>query len=76
MVAGPATTNEVALADVTVNTAVFEVIEPELAVMLVLPAATPRASPLVGVVSLMLATAGLDEFQLTLPVMAWVVLSL
>ena len=76
MVAGPATVSDVALAEVTVNTAVFEVMEPEVAVMFVVPAPTPRASPLVAVVSLTLATAEFDELQLTLPVMAWVVLSL
>src|SRR6185312_3303558 len=73
---GPLTTSDVALADVTVNTAVFEVIEPELAVMLVLPAPTPSANPLVGVVSLMVATPAFEELQLTLPVMTWVLLSL
>jgi hypothetical protein len=66
----------VALAEVTVNTAVFEVIEPEVATMFVVPAATPRARPLVGLVVLMVATAGLDELQLTLPVIVWVLLSL
>ena len=73
---GPLVTRDVALAEVTVNTAVFEVIEPEVAVMLVVPAPTPRANPLVGVVSLMVATAGLDELQLTLPVIGCVLLSL
>src|SRR6185312_9043006 len=34
---GPVVTRDVALAEVTVNTAVFEVIEPEVAVMLVVP---------------------------------------
>ena len=76
MLAGPVIANDVALAEVTVKTAVFETIEPEVAVILVLPAATPRASPLVELVSLMVATGGLDEVQLTVPVMGWVLLSL
>lgn len=70
-VAGPVIDNDVALADVTVNTAVSEVIEPEVAVMLVVPAPTPNANPLVGVVSLMVATAVFEELQLTLPVISW-----
>ena len=76
MFAGPVIARDVALAEVTVNTAVFEVIEPKVAVIFVLPAPIPRASPLVGVVSLIVATAGLDEVQLTVPVMGWVLLSL
>jgi len=61
---------------VTVKTAAGEVIVPEVAVILVVPADTPRASPLVGTVSLIVATPVLDELQLTLPVMGWVLLSL
>lgn len=68
--------SDVALAEVTVKTAVLEVIEPEVAVMFVVPAPTPRAKPLVAVVSLMVAAAEFDELQLTLPVMACVLLSL
>lgn len=76
MVAGPVIANDVALAEVTVKTAAGDVIVPDFAVMFVLPAATPKASPLVGEVSLMVATAGSEEVQLTLPVIAWVVPSL
>lgn len=68
--------SEVALAEVTVKTAAGEVIVPEVAVMFVVPPATPRASPLVGVVSLMVATPVLDELQLTAPVIGKVLLSL
>ena len=64
-----------ALAEVTVNDAVTEIL-PEVAVMVVVPAETPVASPLVGEVSLMVANAGFDELQLTLPVMVCTLLSL
>ena len=76
MLAGPITASDVALAEVMVKAAVFEVIEPEVAVILAVPAATPRASPLVGAVSLTLATVLAEELQLTLPVMTCVVPSL
>jgi hypothetical protein len=67
MLDGPVTVSAVALAVVTVKDAGGEVIVPELAVMLVVPAATPKASPEVGELVLMVATPGLDEVQLTLP---------
>jgi hypothetical protein len=81
MLDGPVIVSDVALAEVTVRTAgVFELMVPELvvvlAVMFVVPAETPRANPWVGVVVLMVATDGLDELQLTLPVMICVLLSL
>jgi hypothetical protein len=76
MVAGPVIASDVALAEVTVKTAAGDVIVPKVAVMLVVPADIPNASPLVGLVSLMVATAEFDELQLTLPVIGCVVLSL
>ena len=76
MLDGPVIVSDVALAEVTVKTAAGDVIVPEAAVMFVLPAPTPKASPLVGVVSLMVAAAGFDELQLTFPVITWVLLSL
>jgi hypothetical protein len=77
MLAGPAIARDVALAEVTVKTAaVVDVIVPKVAVILVFPADTPKARPLVGVVSLIVATAGLDELQLTLAVIGCVLLSL
>lgn len=63
------TASDVALAIVTVKTAAGDVIEPDVAVMFVVPPDTPSANPEVGEVVLMLATAGFDEVQLTLPVM-------
>ena len=64
-----------ALAEVTVSDAVAEIL-PEVAVIVVVPAETPVASPLVGEVSLMVAKVGFDELQLTLPVMVCTLLSL
>lgn len=60
--------SDVALAEVTVSEADGDVIVPDVAVMAVVPADRPSASPEVGEVVLMLATAGFDEVQLTLPV--------
>ena len=48
---------------------------PDVAVMVELPCATAIATPLVGTVSLIVATAVADEVQVTLPVMSWVLLS-
>ena len=45
---------------------------PDVAVILVLPAATPLAEPAV----LMVASAGIEELQVTLEVRFWVLLSL
>lgn len=64
-----------ALAAVTVSVVVVETL-PEVAVMVVVPAETPSARPFVGEVSLMVANAGFDELQLTLPVMVCTLLSL
>jgi hypothetical protein len=66
---------EVANADDTVSVAVPETV-PEVAVMLVLPAATACASPLVGEVLLTSATAVFEEVQVALPVKLCVLLSL
>lgn len=68
-------TRPVAWAEVTLSVVVAETF-PELAVMVVVPAETPVASPLVGEVSLIVATVLSDELQLTLPVMICVLLSL
>ena len=45
---------------------------PDVAVILVLPAATPLAEPAV----VMVASAGIEELQVTLEVRFWVLLSL
>ena len=60
--------SDVALAVVTVKTAAGDVIEPDVAVMFVVPPDRPSANPEVGEVVLMLATPGFDEVQVTLPV--------
>ena len=65
-VAGAVIAIEVSVAGVTVNTTVLEVTAPSLAVMLLVPTATPDARPLFNP---MLAAAVLDEFQLTCVVM-------
>lgn len=62
-------------ADETVNR-VVPVIAPEVAVMVVLPPATPFANPAVGVVVLTVAAAGFDELQVAVPVRFCVLLSL
>jgi hypothetical protein len=49
---------------------------PEVAVMVLLPAASAFASPCVGMVVLIVATAVFDELQVALPVSFWVVPSL
>src|SRR5207248_1089350 len=67
--------SDVALAAVTLSVAVAETL-PEVAVIVVVPAETPRANPLVGEVSLIIATAGFDELQVTLPVIVCELLSL
>jgi hypothetical protein len=53
-----------AIAAVTVNTAAALATLPDVAVMFVLPAAAPVAEP----AELMLASAGTEEFQVTLEV--------
>jgi hypothetical protein len=58
----------IGLAAVTVSTAVFEVIDPLFAVMLVVPAAFPVATPVDAIV----ATVVLDEVHVTEVVMFWV----
>ena len=55
---------ETTVAEVTVSTAVAE-IEPEAAVMVVLPAATPCANPLVGIELLTVPTPVFEEVQAT-----------
>lgn len=65
---------EVAVAAVTVNDA-FAEIDPEVAVMVVLPAATPWARPFVGLVSLIVAAAVFEELQSTVEVMFCLLLS-
>ena len=67
--------SDVALAAVTFNVAVAETL-PEVAVIIVVPAEMPVASPFVGDVSLIVATAGFDEFQVTVPVIVCTLLSL
>src|SRR2546423_1400793 len=67
--------SDVALAAVTLSVAVAETL-PEVAVIVVVPAEMPVASPFVGDVSLMVATAGFDELQVTVPVIACELLSL
>ena len=69
------TVSEVAVSAVTVRDAWAEM-PPEVAVMVVVPAETPRANPLVREVSPMVANAVVDELQLTRPVIVCVVLSL
>ena len=58
----------VAVAEVTVKE-VVALIDPVEAVIVTLPDETPRASPLVGDVSPIVAMALFDELQLTLEVM-------
>ena len=65
---------DVDIAEVTVNDAVPEM-EPEVAVMATVPAATPRDNPFVGDVSFTVATAVFEELQSTLDVRFCVLLS-
>lgn len=69
------TLSEVAAALVTVSDAVPE-IAPEVAVIVVLPPATPCAKPWVGDELPMVAAAVFEDVQVTLPVMFCVLLSL
>ena len=66
---------EVRTAEVTVRVVDPE-IAPRVAEMVVLPAATALAIPWVGPLVTIVAAAGLDEFQVTLPVKFCVVVSL
>ena len=66
---------EVDVAEVTVSEEVPE-IEPEVAVIVTVPAETPCAIPFVGETLLMLATAVFEELQSTLAVRFCVLLSL
>ena len=70
-----ATAIETGVAEVTVNDAVLEM-DPELAVIVTVPAERPVVSPLVGTLLLTVATAVFEELQDTLEVMFLVVLSL
>jgi len=65
---------EVAVAEVMVRVAVPE-IDPEVALMVTLPAETPCSNPLVGEVLLIVATETFEELQFTLAVMFCVLLS-
>jgi hypothetical protein len=66
---------DVMTAEVTVRVVDPE-IEPRVAEMVVLPAATAVASPWVGPLVTIVAAAAFDEFQVTLPVRFCVVVSL
>ena len=66
--AGAVMDTVIGLAAVTVSAAVFDVIDPLLAVMLVVPAAFPVATPVDAIV----ATVVLDEVHVTELVMFWV----
>jgi hypothetical protein len=66
--AGAVIDTVIGLAAVTVSAAVFEVIDPLFAVMLVVPAAFPVATPVDAIV----ATVVLDEVHVTELVMFWV----
>src|SRR5882724_240026 len=68
----PVTAMEVSVALVTVNVAVFDVTVPEVAVIIDVPAATPKTFPWFGVVLLIVAAAVLDEFQITVAVTSFV----
>lgn len=70
MLAG-VTAMETSVALVTVRVAELEVIVPEVAVIVVVPAAKPLAIPC-GTVLLIVAAAVLDEFQFTFAVMFFV----
>jgi hypothetical protein len=59
--AGAVMDTVIGLAEVTVSVAVFEVIDPLLAVMFVEPAATPVATPVDAIV----ATVVLDDAHVT-----------
>jgi hypothetical protein len=61
------TAMELSVALVTVRVAEFEVIVPDVAVIVVVPAAKPLAIPC-GTVLLIVAKLVLDEFQVTLAV--------
>ena len=63
------------VAGVTVNM-VEPLIEPRVAVIDVLPAVSDAASPAVGAVVLIVATAGFDDDHVTCPVRPWVLPSL
>jgi hypothetical protein len=65
---------EVAVAEVMVTMAVPE-IDPEVAVMVTVPAETPCRNPFVGEVLLIVATEAFEELQFTLAVMFCVLLS-
>jgi len=65
---------EVAVAEVTVREVVPE-IDPEVALMVTLPAETPCTSPFVGEVLLTVATEPFEELQFTLAVMFCTLLS-
>jgi hypothetical protein len=65
---------EVAVAEVTVREVIPE-IDPEVALMVTLPAETPCASPFVGEVLLTVATEAFEELQFTLAVMFCMLLS-
>jgi hypothetical protein len=66
--AGAVIDTVIGLAAVTVSAAVFEVIDPLFAVMLLVPAAFPVATPVDAIV----ATVVLDEVHVTEVVMFWV----
>lgn len=65
----------VSMADVTVRSALFETILPEIAAIVVEPAPTGIASPLVPPALLTVATAVFEEFQVTNLVISRVLLS-
>jgi hypothetical protein len=66
--AGAVIDTVIGVAAVTVNAAMFEVTDPLLAEILVVPAAFPVATPVDAIV----ATVVLDEVHVTEPVMFWV----
>ena len=65
---------DVSVAPVTVSVVVPETL-PNVAVIVVLPAATGETKPLLPIASLIVATVVLEEFQVTEPVIFCVVLS-
>jgi hypothetical protein len=70
-----ATTIDVMTAEVTVRVVDPEIV-PEVADIVVLPAATDFANPCVGMLVLIVAVAGFEELQVTVPVRFWVLPSL
>jgi hypothetical protein len=66
---------ETSVAGVTVKVTAGEVMPANAAVMEVVPTATVLAKPLVAVVLLMVAVAGVEEVHVTAVVRTWVELS-